>query len=101
MRENPRAFRYDGICADWLLSGFSGRIRRLSCVVPGFDNTPRSGWRGILLHRPDLYVFEIAVRQAAYRDRAMPGPRMLFVKSWNEWTEGRSWSPRSSSAGPS
>jgi hypothetical protein len=62
-------------------------------VVPGFDNTPRSGRRGILLHRPDPGIFEIAVKEAARRERAMPGPRLMFVKSWNEWAEGSIMEP--------
>ncbi|HEY3868956.1 MAG TPA: glycoside hydrolase family 99-like domain-containing protein [Actinocrinis sp.] len=96
LRENPRAFRYDAVYADWLLDapGAPGApVRRHPCVVPGFDNTPRSGRSGILLHRPDPDVFESAVRRAARRERAEPGPRMMFVKSWNEWAEGAVMEP--------
>lgn len=93
LREGPRAFRYDKIYTDWLLFGFKHEIRSHPCVVPGFDNTPRSGRRGILLHRPDPDVFEAAVKEAVRRERIMPGPRMLFVKSWNEWAEGSVMEP--------
>lgn len=93
LRETPRAFAYDETYADWLLLGSSAEIRQHPCVVPGFDNTPRSGHRGILLHRPDPDVFEAAVTRAVRREKAMPGPRMLFVKSWNEWAEGSIMEP--------
>jgi glycosyl transferase family WbsX len=91
--ENPRAFPYDETYADWLLSGLNTDVRQHSCVVPGFDNTPRSGRRGILLHRPDPGVFETAVKDATRRERAMPSPHILFVKSWNEWAEGSIMEP--------
>jgi Glycosyltransferase WbsX len=93
LHESPRAFRYDKTYADWLLSGRGTHLRQHPCVVPGFDNTPRSGRRGVLLHRPDPDVFEIAVNEATRRERAMPGPRMIFVKSWNEWAEGSIMEP--------
>jgi hypothetical protein len=93
LREGPRAFAYDKTYADWLLHGNSTQIRQHPCVVPGFDNTPRSGRRGILLHRPDPDVFETAVKEAVRRERALPGPHMMFVKSWNEWAEGSIMEP--------
>ncbi|WP_051450497.1 glycosyltransferase WbsX family protein [Actinospica robiniae] len=93
LREGPRAYLYDEIYAAWLLSGLPADVRQHPCVVPGFDNTPRSGSRGVLLHRPDPDVFEAAVETAVRRERAMPGPRMVFVKSWNEWAEGSIMEP--------
>jgi hypothetical protein len=91
--EDPRAYPYDKTYTDWLLHGSSARIRLHPCVVPGFDNTPRSGRRGVLLHDPDPGVFEAAVTEAMDRERAMPGPRMMFIKSWNEWAEGSIMEP--------
>jgi hypothetical protein len=93
LRESPRAFPYDKTYADWLLFGPGTEIRQHPCVVPGFDNTPRSGRRGILLHRPDPGVFEAAVEEAVRRERASPGPHLMFVKSWNEWAEGSIMEP--------
>jgi hypothetical protein len=95
LREIPRAFAYDRTYADWLLFGRKTPMRQHPCVVPGFDNTPRSGRRGILLHRPDPDVFEDAVREAVRLEQAAPGPRMMFVKSWNEWAEGSIMEPDS------
>lgn len=88
LRENPRAFAYDSAYADWLLFGRSTGFRQHPCVAPGFDNTPRSGKRGVLLHNPDPGVFETAVTAAARQEQAMRHPHMIFVKSWNEWAEG-------------
>jgi hypothetical protein len=93
LREAPRVFRYDKTYADWLLDGCTTPVRRHPCVVPGFDNTPRSGRRGVVLHGPDPQIFQAAVAEAARRERGMPGPRMLFIKSWNEWAEGSVMEP--------
>lgn len=64
------------------------------CVIPGWDNTPRSGVRGVVLHgaAPDLFRIQVetAVRQIADRE---PEHRILFVKSWNEWAEGNYLEP--------
>ncbi|MEY9863791.1 hypothetical protein ABH935_009444 [Catenulispora sp. GAS73] len=93
LHEAPRAYRYDKTYADWLLDGSTAPIRRHPCIVPGFDNTPRSGHRGVLLHQPTPEIFEAAATNAARREQKMPGPRMLFIKSWNEWAEGSVMEP--------
>ena len=56
-------------------------------VVTGWDNTPRSGRRGLVLtgyHRESL-ARAARLALAHERNQAMP---LLFVKSWNEWAEG-------------
>jgi glycosyl transferase family WbsX len=93
LREGPRAFHYDKTYADWLLYGGKTPLRQHPCVVPGFDNTPRSGRRGVLLHRPDPGIFETAVAEAVRLESALPGPRLMFIKSWNEWAEGSVMEP--------
>jgi len=59
-------------------------------VVPGWDNTPRSGAEGVILHPPDPAIFEAQVARAATHvmSAAHNGPRLVMVKAWNEWAEG-------------
>jgi hypothetical protein len=59
-------------------------------VIPGWDNTPRSGARGVVLHPPDPAVFEAQVARAVAHvlSPTHDGPRVVFVKAWNEWAEG-------------
>lgn len=61
-------------------------------VVTGWDNTPRSGRRGLVLRGFDEDSFRQATRDALAleKNNAMP---MLFVKSWNEWAEGNTVEP--------
>jgi lipopolysaccharide biosynthesis protein len=64
------------------------------CVVPNWDNTPRSGTRGTLFPdaTPELYrtVLRKAIADVAIRP---PEHRLVFIKSWNEWAEGNHLEP--------
>ena len=65
------------------------------CVYPNWDNTPRSGRRGLALHGLDAR--DASGRTSARPStRSRPGPaeeRLLWVKSWNEWAEGNHLEP--------
>jgi len=64
------------------------------CVIPNWDNTPRSGKNGLVFHEstPQLFAshLETALLQVCDRD---PQHRIVFVKSWNEWAEGNYLEP--------
>jgi hypothetical protein len=64
------------------------------CVVPNWDNTPRSGTRGTLFPdaSPELYrtVLRKAITDVSNRP---PSHRLVFLKSWNEWAEGNHLEP--------
>lgn len=58
-------------------------------AVSNWDNTPRSGARGVVLHggTPELFrrhLREALARAGQHRD----AHRIVFLKSWNEWAEG-------------
>ena len=63
-------------------------------VFPNWDNTPRSGRRGIVLRgsTPDLFRTHLkqAVARVSHRDFDQ---RIIFIKSWNEWAEGNHLEP--------
>lgn len=67
---------------------------RYPCVLSNWDNTPRSGRRGVVLHgsTPDLFKnhLQAALRQVRARE---VDRRLVFVKSWNEWAEGNHLEP--------
>ncbi len=64
-------------------------------VMPGFDNSPRSGSGGVVLHGADPHIFESQVAHAVAHVMSTepPGRRLVFVKSWNEWAEGNYLEP--------
>ena len=63
-------------------------------LVHAWDNTPRSGKRGVVFHdsRPELFrvLMRSVVDAMAARE---PDKRLLFLKSWNEWAEGNHLEP--------
>lgn len=62
---------------------------RYETVCPRWDNTPRAGARGLVLHNssPNAYHewLTLAIARAARRS---PDERLVFVNAWNEWGEG-------------
>lgn len=59
------------------------------CVLPNWDNTPRSGSRGLVLKGADPEKFRKPLRAAIVQVQDRPAEdRLVFLKSWNEWAEG-------------
>jgi hypothetical protein len=73
-----------------------GRLGQLDypCVGPNWDNTPRCGTRGIVLHDSRPEHFAHSLQQAKGRLELLPAEHQLcFIKSWNEWAEGNHLEP--------
>jgi hypothetical protein len=64
-------------------------------VITGFDNTPRSGAGGVVLHgaKPPIFEAQVARAIAQVTSEHPVGRRVIFVKSWNEWAEGNYLEP--------
>ena len=86
-------YRYEDALAHFL-EEVPAHVTRYPCVIPGWDNSPRSGRRGVVLHdaTPELFGRHVreALRQIAGHDRQL---RIVFIKSWNEWAEGNYLEP--------
>jgi len=81
----------DGLVADRVPG-----IESYPCVIPNWDNTPRSGENGMVLHGSTPELFRHHLRKALHRVADMPSDRrFVFVKSWNEWAEGNHLEPDS------
>ncbi|MBS3952716.1 MAG: glycoside hydrolase family 99-like domain-containing protein [Methylomicrobium sp.] len=64
-------------------------IDSLPCVIPNWDNTPRSGINGRVLFASTPELFKSHLRKALMRAKNLPDSRrFIFIKSWNEWAEG-------------
>jgi hypothetical protein len=65
-----------------------------TCVYTNWDNTPRSGRRGLVVEgaNPDIYERHLsqAIEQTCKNNPSNP---IVFVKSWNEWAEGNVLEP--------
>jgi hypothetical protein len=63
-----------------------------NCVVSNWDNTPRSGRRGLVFtgSTPGLFsaALQYALENTKRANAASGGDTFVFLKSWNEWAEG-------------
>ncbi len=64
------------------------------CVMPGWDNTPRSGVNGHVFFNRTPEVFQQHLHQAIDRvSGCEPEHQLVILKSWNEWAEGNYLEP--------
>lgn len=58
-------------------------------ALPNWDNTPRSGMRGLVFHDSTPELFRQHLREAISRvaNRRIE-EKIVFLKAWNEWAEG-------------
>lgn len=63
-------------------------------VLPGWDNTPRSGINGQVFVGSSPKIFRVHLEKASKRVSAYPEDhRLVIIKSWNEWAEGNYLEP--------
>lgn len=92
-RVGPRVYDYSRY-TEFALPPLVTEYDHYPCVVPNWDNTPRSGNNGRILHGTTPELFGIHLDAAIGQVASMPfDKRMVFVKSWNEWAEGNYLEP--------
>lgn len=65
-------------------------------LMPNWDNTPRSGTRGVVLEgsTPELFGEQVRRIIEVYEENQVEQDnRILVLKSWNEWAEGNFMEP--------
>jgi lipopolysaccharide biosynthesis protein len=63
-------------------------------IIPNWDNTPRSGKNGFVLHNSNPELFRSHLKEAIARVRNKDQEKkIVFIKSWNEWAEGNYLEP--------
>lgn len=91
-RGGPARFRYEqvAVARDW--SRADDGVH--PSVLPNWDNTPRTGRRGLVLTgtSPEQYASVLEHAVTSVQDQS-PDRRIVFVKSWNEWAEGNYLEP--------
>jgi lipopolysaccharide biosynthesis protein len=92
-RKRPAIYQYDEIIESLLGDPVQG-IESFPCVIPNWDNTPRSGANGLVMHGSTPEGFRRHLQGALRRLGDAPRDhRIVFVKSWNEWAEGNHLEP--------
>jgi lipopolysaccharide biosynthesis protein len=92
----PTIVPYEKVCESFVTdrAGLAPHVNRHLCLVPGWDNTPRSGLNGLVLHGSTPEHFRRQVRKALSVGTQEPlEHRLIFIKSWNEWAEGNYMEP--------
>lgn len=93
LRRRPTVHRYRSVLDSFLPDTPPG-VLNYPCVVPNWDNTPRSGMNGLVLHDSRPEYFRILLRQALHNSSTSEAREpLVFVKSWNEWAEGNYLEP--------
>lgn len=70
------------------------QLEYLPCLIPSWDNTPRSGMNGLVMEGATPELFRQSLRRALDHVAAKPAEhRLVFLKSWNEWAEGNHMEP--------
>lgn len=87
-RRGPRVYPYRFLAnLDYGRSGPTCTV--LPCVISNWDNTPRSGRRGVVFEGSTPELFASALRRAVEAVDGLPSQeRVVWIKSWNEWAEG-------------
>jgi len=92
----PTIHCYADVCEDFVRAriGPLPHVTRHVCLLPDWDNTPRSGANGLVLHGSTPQLFQRQVRLACTLPTSEPlEHRLAFLKSWNEWAEGNYMEP--------
>lgn len=84
----PNIYNYETF-SNFLLDKNDQKVGVYPTVVPNWDNSPRSGIRGIIIKGSTPYLFEEHLKKAKKMIELKEyNENFLFVKSWNEWAEG-------------
>jgi hypothetical protein len=92
-RQGLIVHRYEDVM-DWMIADPVPELGSFPCVIPNWDNSPRSGAKGLVLHGSTPELFRRHLRRALDSIADVPyDRRIVFVKSWNEWAEGNHLEP--------
>ena len=89
----PTVYSYEKVLLDIIYEKIPQK-ENYPCLIPNWDNTPRSGSNGLVLHGSTPELFRIQVRKALeiINDSQLEH-KIIFIKSWNEWAEGNHLEP--------
>jgi len=89
----PTIYRHDEI-VDRLVHVRAPGTVDFPCVSPNWDNAPRTGANGVVLHDSSPALFRQNLVTAHRALAAEPEDRrLIFLKAWNEWGEGNHLEP--------
>jgi len=89
----PTISSFEKVMFDLLIRKVPG-AENYPCLIPNWDNTPRSGSNGLVLHQSTPELFRLQVKRAKEMvQHKRTEHKIIFIKSWNEWAEGNHLEP--------
>ena len=76
-----------------LINPIFSEERILPVVMPNWDNTPRRGAGALILKNCTPALFKKHIKQVLDLIKEKRKNRLIFLKSWNEWSEGNYMEP--------
>lgn len=87
-KPNPTIYTYEE-AIDFMVRPKGPDHEDYPVVLPNWDNTPRSGANGLVLHNSTPELFRKHLRKALHRvEKVDEQHRIVILKAWNEWGEG-------------
>ena len=87
-KANPTIYTYEE-AIDFMVRPKGPDHEDYPVVIPNWDNTPRSGSNGLVLHNSTPELFRKHLRKALHRvEKVDEQHRIIILKAWNEWGEG-------------
>ena len=89
----PTFYRYGDVALHCVPTKETNRAL-YPCVLPNWDNTPRSGANGMVFHDSTPELFRGQLRKALlWSKSSSAAEKIIFIKAWNEWAEGNHLEP--------
>ena len=89
----PMIYRYKD-AMKYMLNDDCRRRDVIPVIVPNWDHTPRSGYKGLVMTNALPKYFKQLAKKALELIKDKPAEeRIIIVKSWNEWAEGNYMEP--------
>jgi len=93
-KPKPRIYHYKELIDEYSKVLNNSNSHHYPCVIPNWDNTPRSHNYGVVFLGSTPELFRIHLNQAIkHVSLNEPDNRLVFIKSWNEWAEGNYLEP--------
>lgn len=94
-RKKPIIVDYK-VAIDHLISKEIFQYDYFPCVIPNWDNTARSGNKGLVFKDSTPELWKKHLLDAIKKVEHLPAEhRIIMIKSWNEWAEGNYLEPDS------
>lgn len=73
---------------EYVLKRVPDNDKKIPGAFSGWDNTPRKGKAGLVLHGASPEIFKFYLSHQIKRAREVYHKDFLFITAWNEWAEG-------------